>query len=67
MSDPSGPDPFIITVGATSFNVRHGRVTTTINEPDTASGTVSADDMARSPTDWRLSESSWNFDGGPVG
>jgi len=53
MSDPSGPDPFIITVGATSFNVRYGRVTTTINEPDTASGTVSADDMARSPTDWR--------------
>lgn len=53
MSDPPGPDPFIITVGATSFNVRHGRVTTTINEPDTASGTVSADDMARSPTDWR--------------
>lgn len=53
MPDPPGPDPFIITVGATSFNVWHGRVTTTINEPDTAGGTVSAGDMARLPTDWR--------------
>jgi hypothetical protein len=48
---PEPPD-FIITVGATSFSVRDGQVTTAINEPDTASGTVPANDIARSPADW---------------
>jgi hypothetical protein len=38
-------DTFTITVGTTSFECRDGRVTNAINEPDTASGTVPADDM----------------------
>jgi hypothetical protein len=45
-------DVFTITVGPTSFAVRDGRTTSTINQPDTASGTVSAEDIAHSPTDW---------------
>ncbi len=52
MSDHSEDDPFRITIGSVSFEVSDGRFTTAINEPDTASGTVSAEDIERSPADW---------------
>ncbi|HEY4280332.1 MAG TPA: hypothetical protein VGM91_19065 [Conexibacter sp.] len=51
MSEPRD-DAFTITVGPASFDVRHGRHTDAINEPDTASGTVVADDIKRSAVDW---------------
>jgi hypothetical protein len=41
-----------VTVGAVSFSCPDGRVVTSINAPDAASGTVTADDIARSPADW---------------
>jgi hypothetical protein len=52
MPEPPGRDPLTITLGTASFDVRHGRVTTEVNKPDIASGTVPADDMKRSPADW---------------
>jgi hypothetical protein len=52
MPEPPDSAAFNITVGPASFECRHGRITTAINEADRASGTVAADDMARSPADW---------------
>lgn len=52
MPEPPGRDPLTITLGTASFDVRHGRVTTEVNKPDTASGTVPADDIKRSPAEW---------------
>lgn len=52
MREPRDDEIFRINVGPASFAVPDGRATSAINEPDTASGTVAADVMARSPTDW---------------
>ena len=52
MTGPSEDDVFTIKVGSTSFKVRNGRTTSSVDKPDTASGTVTAEDMADSPADW---------------
>jgi hypothetical protein len=49
---PDDHSSFTITVGAATFQCRDGRMTTAINEPDQASCTVAASDMAASPVDW---------------
>jgi hypothetical protein len=43
---------FTITVGERTFICWGGRVTTEINKPDNASGTVAADDLAERGADW---------------
>ena len=40
-------DRFTIKVGELTFACSEGRVTTELNKPDKASGTVAADDLAR--------------------
>jgi hypothetical protein len=45
-------DDFTITVGSASFSVLDGRLTTTVNEPDTARGTIPGDEIAQRPVDW---------------
>jgi hypothetical protein len=49
---PEPPDPFTIAVGPVSFERSNGRVTASIHGPDTAGGTISAENMAGSPADW---------------
>ena len=43
---------FTITVGERTFMSSGGRLTTEINKPDNASGTVGADDLSECGTDW---------------
>ncbi len=45
-------DRFTITVGGRTFVCSEGRVTTELNKPDRASGTVAADDLAERGADW---------------
>jgi len=45
-------DRFTITVGERTFVCSEGRVTTELNKPDTASGTVAANDLAERGADW---------------
>jgi hypothetical protein len=44
-------DRFTITVGGRTFVCSQGRVTTELNEPDTASGIVAADDLGERGAD----------------
>jgi hypothetical protein len=52
MTEPSEDDVFTISVGSAPFRVRDGRTTSSVDKPDTASGTVPAEDLANSPADW---------------
>jgi hypothetical protein len=45
-------DRFTITVGERTFVSSTGRVTTELNKPDSASGTVAAGDLATPGADW---------------
>src|SRR5215217_7146294 len=45
-------DRLTITVGDRTFVCSDGRVTTEVNKPDRASGTVAADDLAARGADW---------------
>ena len=47
--------PFTISFGSVSFECRDGQFGTAISEPDTASGTVAAEDIARTRVDWSTS------------
>jgi hypothetical protein len=55
MPESSEDAAFTISIGSVSFVCRNGRFTTEINKPDRASGTIPAEDMARSPADWAAS------------
>lgn len=52
MLEPPDVPPFTIAIGPASFECQDGRFASAGNEPETASGTVAAEDMARSPVDW---------------
>jgi hypothetical protein len=52
MPDPPENGPFTIRVGPNAFECRDGQVTSSTWGPDTASGTIPAEDIAGSPADW---------------
>jgi hypothetical protein len=51
-SVPRMSDRFTITVGERTFACSEGRFTDELNQPDRASGKVSAEDLAERGADW---------------